>query len=174
MKKLSLGLLLAVLSLPKVISAHCPLCTIGAGAAAVGAAYLGVSGFIIGLFIGAASLALGLWTSKLIKKKYIPLQDMIIALVAFLSITIPILPLIQSYSSVYISWAGDYGSLLNRTYLINLFLLGSIFGAFILSITPILSKKLSKIRSGKLIPFQGVLITFLILAIVALVAEVML
>lgn len=172
MKKLTPGLLLALVSLPKAVSAHCPLCTIGAGAAAVGAAYLGVSGFIIGLFVGASSLALGLWTSKLIKKKYIPFQNGIIALITFLSITIPVLPLIQSYSSIYISWAGEYGTLLNRTYLINLFLLGSIFGAAILSLTPRLSRKLTQLRSGKFIPFQGIILTFLILAVVAFIAEV--
>ncbi|MBT3865779.1 hypothetical protein HOF78_01605 [Candidatus Woesearchaeota archaeon] len=174
MKKLSPGLLLAFLALPKAVSAHCPLCTIGAGAAAAGAAYLGVSGFIIGLFIGAAGLALGLWTSKLIKKKYIPFQSAIIALIIFLSITIPVLPLIQSYSSIYISWFGDYGSLLNKTYLINLFLIGSIFGALILSATPYLSKKLTKLRSGKFIPFQGIILTFSILVVVALLSEVIL
>lgn len=174
MKKLSPGLLLAFLAMPKAVSAHCPLCTIGAGAAAAGAAYLGVSGFIIGLFIGATSLALGLWASKLIKKKYIPFQGAVIALITFISITVPVIPLIQSYSSVYISWAGDYGSLLNRTYLINLFLLGSIFGALILSISPTLSKKLTKLRSGKFIPFQGIILTFLILSITALISEAIL
>lgn len=172
MKKLALGLVLAFFALQEAVYAHCPLCTIGAGAAAAGAAYLGVSGFVIGLFIGAASLALGLWTSKWLKKKYIPYQGAVLALISFFTITIPVMALIQDYTSIYISIAGDYGSLLNRTYLINLFLLGGIFGALVLSISPYLSRKLSLARSGKMLPFQGLILTFILLIIIALIAQV--
>lgn len=50
-------------ALPRATFAHCPLCTIGAGAAAVGAAWLGVSYMVIGVFLGAFGLAIGLWTA---------------------------------------------------------------------------------------------------------------
>ena len=58
--------------LAKLISAHCPLCTIGAGAAAAGAVWLGVSKVVVALFIGAFAMSMGMWFPKIIKKKYVP------------------------------------------------------------------------------------------------------
>ena len=72
MKK-SLFLAASILTLiPKIALAHCPLCTVGAGALAVLAASLGISSLVVGVMIGAFALALGLWIGKMPKKKYIP------------------------------------------------------------------------------------------------------
>src|SRR3989339_1091867 len=102
--------------------AHCPLCTAGAAFAAGGAAWLGISKAIIGVFIGAFAVSTGWWVSNLLKKKYIPFQKPLIILLSFVTTIWPLMPLMESIYPVYISWIGDYGSLLNRTYLFSMFL----------------------------------------------------
>src|SRR3989338_7744934 len=114
MKKFFFSLLAFALLLADSAFAHCTLCTIGAGAAAAGAAWFGVDNIVIGIFLGAAALAMGLWISRLFKKRYIPFQKWAISAFSFASIIIPVLPLMQgndssSYSSIYISLAGGYG-----------------------------------------------------------------
>lgn len=160
------------LFLIKNVQAHCPLCTIGAATAAGGAAYLGVNNAIIGIFIGAFAVSMGFWISRLIKKQYIPFQSFLIILSSFLTTVIPLLPIVKSIYPVYISLAGSYGSLLNRTYIINLFLLGSVLGALTVSITPWLSNKITNYRHGRILPYQGVLLTLILLLITSVVIEV--
>jgi hypothetical protein len=156
---------------PRLALAHCPLCTVGAGALAVAAAAFGVNAAPIGVFIGAFSLALALWLAKLVKKIYIPQQKTILTIGIFLATIIPIMPLIREYRPLYISLFGNYGSLLHNTYMINLYLLGSIVGALILLISPYLSQIITKSRNGKKLPYQGLGITFLLLIIVALIFQ---
>ncbi len=153
------------------VSAHCPLCTAGALVAAGGAAYFGVSNIIIGLFIGAFAVSIGWWVSRLIKKRYIPYQRFIIIALSFITTVIPLLSTLKEFYPLYISMAGDYGSLLNRTYLINLFLVGSIIGGIMVSLTPFVSKLITKLRKGKVLPFQGIIITLLALIIVGIVIQ---
>ncbi len=143
--------------------AHCPLCTLGAAAAAGGAAWLGVNNIVIGLFIGAFAVSTGWWISSLIKKKYIPGQKPVIILVSYITTILPISKLIPSIYPFYISLMGDYGSILNRTYIVNLFIIGTIIGGLIVSVAPTISKKITAVRQGKTLPYQGVVITFLIL-----------
>lgn len=145
--------------------AHCPLCTVGAAAAAGGAAYLGVSQIIIGLFTGGFAVSIGWWVSRLIKKKYISFQRTLIILFSFATTIFPLLTILDEFYPIYISWAGDYGSLLNRTYLINKFLGGSIFGGLIVSVTPLLSNLITKSRHNKTIQFQGIILTLSLLLI---------
>ncbi|MBS3165818.1 hypothetical protein J4444_01725 [Candidatus Woesearchaeota archaeon] len=152
------------LFLIKNVSAHCPLCTAGAAVAVGGAVYLGVSPIVIGLFIGAFAVSLGWWVSKYLKKRYIPFQRTIIVVLSFLLTVIPIMPLAKGFYPLQITLFGDYGSLFNRMYLVNLFLFGSILGGLIVCITPWLSNKVT-IKRGKTFPFQGVILTFLILLI---------
>jgi len=97
------------------VMAHCPLCTIGAAAAAGGASLLGVKNIVIGIFIGAFAASIGLWVSRVIKKKYVPFQDALIVLFSFVATVIPMMPIITGFYPLYISLAGEYGSLLNRT-----------------------------------------------------------
>ena len=152
--------------------AHCPLCTIGAGAAAAGAAWLGIDNIVIGIFLGASALAMGLWISRLAKKRYVPFQKLAISAFSFASIIIPVLPIMQGYSSIYVSLSGGYGSLLNRTYIINSFLLGSMIGAAMVAISPSISGRITKAR-GKSVHYQGIILTFLLLAVAAAAAEVL-
>lgn len=155
----------------KVALAHCPLCTIGAGAVALGATWLGVSAFSIGIFLGAFGIAIGLWIGRLIKKKYFPQQTLIIGLISFLMTIIPLRPLFYDNIPVLTALYGDYGTWLNTTYLIDKFIVGGIIGAVIILISPKISKSISKASNNKLIPFQGVVITFLLLLFASLFYE---
>lgn len=155
---------------PKLASAHCPLCTAGAGALAVLAASLGISSVVVGVFIGAFSLALSLWLAPLVKRKFIPYQKQILVVVIYLGTVLPISPLIRHYGPLYISWFGDYGTLFHNTYTINLFYLGVIIGTIIMFGSPYISKLITKTR-GKQIPYQGISITAFLLIIVSIIIQ---
>ncbi|HIH13155.1 MAG: hypothetical protein QT02_C0004G0052 [archaeon GW2011_AR9] len=140
------------------VQAHCPLCTIGAGAAAGGALWLGVDLLVVALFVGGFAASTGWWISRLIKKEYIRHQKMLIIIASFILTIVPLIPLFEGITPLYISWFGEYGSWFNRTYLLNTFLLGSIVGGAFVSLTPYLSQKMTSWRR-KQIPFQGIIIT---------------
>ncbi|MBS3126457.1 hypothetical protein J4453_03400 [Candidatus Woesearchaeota archaeon] len=152
----------ALLALPSAF-AHCPLCTVGAAVAAGGAAWLGINTIVIGLFIGAFAASMGWWISKAIKRKFIPFQTPLLVAFSFATTVWPMLPLLSDARPWYISIAGDYGSWLNRTYVLNLFVIGGLIGVALVSITPWLSAKITKLRHGKMLPFQGMGLTFLLL-----------
>jgi len=146
----------------KNVSAHCPLCTVGVGAAAAGAVWLGVSKVVVALFIGAFAMSMGMWFSKIPKKKYIPFQKTLIVLAIFLTTVLPLLPLFTAIGPLYLSFIGEYG----KTYAVNYSIVSSLFGGVLVFISPAISKKLSKLRKGKTIPFQGVIITLSSLIII--------
>lgn len=152
------------------VSAHCPLCTAGAAVAAGGALWLGVSKVVVSLFLGAFAVSTGWWVSNMIKKKYIPLQKQLLILASFLLTMIPILPMMTSIQPLYISWAGDYGSWLNRTYVLDMSLYSSIFGGLLVCIMPSISKRITNLRN-KTLPFQGVILTLLLLLIVGVAIQ---
>jgi len=153
--------------------AHCPLCTAGAAAAAGGAAWLGVNNAAIGVFIGAFAVSMGWWISNLIKKKYMPFQRQLIIAISFATTIPPLMPVMKGIYPILIPIAGNYGSLLNRTYLINAFLMGSLIGGFIVSITPWLSKKITDACKGKTLPYQGITLTFGLLAIAGISLQIL-
>jgi hypothetical protein len=143
----------------------------GAAAAAGGAMWLGVSGTVVALFIGAFAVSMGLWIGRIIKKQYIPHQTAWITLVSFATTALPVLPFMMSgtpgdYIPIFISWAGEYGSLLNRTYLINIPLIATLVGAGIVLAAPWMSRKITDLR-GETLPYQGVSLTLIILIISA-------
>lgn len=155
---------------PRIVFAHCPLCTAGAGLVAIGAYWIGVNGATIGVMLGAFAVALGLWIGRLIKKKYIPHQDDAIGVFSWLTTLLPLKMLLSDYTSVYINWGGAYGTLLNRTYPINLFLVGGVIGGALLYIAPPLSRTISA-RRGKTVPYQGIIITFILIILMSLVTQ---
>lgn len=168
MKKIIYALL-PFLAIPAV-SAHCPLCTLGAAAAAGGAAYLGVSSPVIGLFIGAFAVSIGIWIAKLIKKRYIPFQQSILVAISFITTVVPINAILSDTRPLFISWIGKYGT----TLAVDLFLIGSILGGLIVALAPAISSKITKIRNGKMIPYQGIMITFSILILIGIIIQIML
>ena len=154
----------AALALPAVY-AHCPLCTIGAAAAAGGAAYFGVNQAAIGVFIGAFAVSTGWWVSRMLKE-YVPRQRELLIGLSFLLTIIPIMAILTDFTPIYVSLIGQYGGLLNRTYLLNLFLVGSIVGGAVVCMAPWVSERVTQLR-GRRIPYQGVTLTFLLLFMTA-------
>jgi hypothetical protein len=158
------------IALSKYVDAHCPLCTITAGAAAAGGVYLGVNKLIIGLLIGAFAMSMGMWFSRIVKKRYIPFQKTLIIAIIFFITVLPLLPIFSKVTGFGVDLFGDYGTLLNRTYVVDQSLLISLFGGLIVFISPILNKKIKE-KTNKSIPFQGIILTFLILIIASLIIQ---
>lgn len=176
MKKLFFSLPLATLTYiasTTATYAHCPLCTLGAGAAAVGAGWLGVEKIAIGVLLGGFSVAMGLWMSGLIKKQFVPYQKWIVATIVALSTALPLIPMLTYYSSIYIRLSGSYGSLLNRTYAINLFVVGLIIGAIIMLLMPLTSQQVTRLRGGKTWPYQGVSLSIALMIVVATLLQIL-
>jgi len=159
--------MLSLIILLPLASAHCPLCTVGAGAAAGAAVWLGVSKIVVALFVGAFAMSMGMWFAKLPKKRHIPFQRTLIILGIFLTTVFPLLPVFSTIGPLYLSFAGEYG----KTYAVNYALAGSFLGGIITFISPGLNVKIKEKRGGKGIPFQGILITFGLLIITALIIQ---
>ena len=170
MKKLISLFFIIPFVLFKYIDAHCPLCTITAGAAAAGGVWLGVSKVVIGLLIGAFAMSMGMWFSRIPKKKYIPFQKTLIITIIFLITVLPLLPIFSNVVGLGVNLFGDYGTLLNRTYVVDQSLLSSFLGGLIVFISPILNRKIKE-KTSKSIPFQGIILTFLILIIASLTTQ---
>lgn len=86
MRKLIFPLIFALslfLALPSAVSAHCPLCVVGAGAGLSLSRVLGIDDSITGVWMAAFLGAMSLWISNSLKKKYIPFQELIIYIVIF-------------------------------------------------------------------------------------------
>lgn len=171
LKKTTPFVLIALLALPKTTFAHCPLCTVGAGALAVLAASMGVSAGIVGIFIGTFASVLSLYLNKLIKKVYFKGQQIVIVALVYLSTVIPIAPLVRDYDPLYISWIGEYGTLLNNTYTIDLYWYGIILGTIAVAITPFISKTVTKIRGGKKINYQRMIVMFALVVILSVITQ---
>lgn len=63
--------------------AHCPLCVAGTGAGLVLSRWLGIDDSISGVWIAAFLGATSFWLGNTLKKKYLPLQDLVIYLSVF-------------------------------------------------------------------------------------------
>lgn len=159
--------LLVLVFLTRSVFAHCPLCTIGAGAAAGAAVWMGVSKVVVALFIGAFAMSMGMWFSRIIKRKYIPFQKILFVLVIFSLTFFPLLPLFSAIDPLYLSFIGDYGT----TFAVDYSLYSGLFGGLIVFVSPNLNRKITKLRRGKHVPFQGIMLTFSILLIVGAVIQ---
>lgn len=170
LKKFLFSLFFIPIFLTKLVSAHCPLCTIGAGAAAGAAIWLGVSKIVVALFIGAFAMSMGMWFSKIPKREYIHFQKTIIVILVFATTLLPLLPLFRTIGPLYLSFIGQYGT----TYAFDYSLVSGLFGGLIVLSTPSLSRKITKTRNGKIIPFQGTILTLLILIIAGTLLQLIL
>lgn len=162
MKKI-LTAILSLLLIPKLSLAHCPLCTVGAGAAGGFAVWLGVSQGAVGIFIGAFGFAIGLVMAKRFER--IPAH--ILGLLTFVLTVLPVAALFRDVQGIFIPFSGDYGEVVTA----NQFLLGSVVGALILIFSPLISEKVKKIR-GKTFQFQTMIITFVLLILTSIIAEI--
>jgi len=166
---LSLSSAILFLSLlPTKVLAHCPLCVGGAGAAAALASFLGVKYGAIGVFMGGFAVALSLLIANRLPEKF-KFQNVIVAWLIFLTTLIPLYPFLKGDITAWAaSIAGDYGSLLNRTYLLDLFIVGSIIGSLIVLYSMKMSSYITQRRDGKMIRFQGLIITSALLIVSAI------
>ena len=167
-KAVSISFLAVLLSLiPAKVMAHCPLCVGGAGAAAALASFFGVSYGAIGVFMGGFAVALSLLIVNRLPEK-IPYQNIIVGWLIYLSTIIPLYPFLKGDIVPWaVSISGEYGSLMNRVYLIDLFIVGSIIGSLIVLYSMKFSSYITGMRDGKTIKFQGLLLTFALLVIAA-------
>ena len=159
----SVGVAGALASIP--VRAHCPRCTIGAAAAAGGAVWLGVDKAVVGLFIGAFAASMGWWVANLIKRSFVPFQRTLLVVSSFLSTVLPLLPLFKKPVPILLTYGGDYGSILNRTYVVDGFLIASVLGLAIVAAAPWISRRLTALRQGRMLPYQGIALTFILLII---------
>ena len=168
--KLFLGLMTMVF-LTEFISAHCPLCTIGAGAAAAGAVWLGVSKVVVALFLGAFAMSMGMWFARVLSKKrtYIPFQNILVIIGVFLLTILPLIPIVKAIGPLHLSFIGAYG----KTYAVNYSLFSSIFGGLIVMSIPSLSKKITQFRKGKMLPFQGIILTLGLIIIAGVIIQIL-
>lgn len=163
--------LLAPFFLISKVSAHCPLCTAGAGAAAGIAAYLGIDFAVIGVLIGGFSYALGSWTSKWVREKYKELhklQDPVIIGLTFFSIVIPGYFWMPEATPFTFWMIGEYGTTIS----LNNFLMGGLIGGLIVHFSPALSRKISEKRDETL-PFQGMTLTITLLVLAAVITQLL-
>lgn len=165
-KKILISFFVSLFMLERV-SAHCPLCTIGAGAAAGAAVWLGVSKVVVAMFIGAFAMSMGMWFSRIVKKQYVPFQKSLIVILVFLTTVLPLLPIFKAIGPLYLSFIGAYGT----TYAFDYSLASSFLGGVIVFISPNLSGQVTKLRKGKMLPFQGTALTLLSLIIVGFVIQ---
>jgi len=170
-KKILLIVMLPVflIFLAETVSAHCPLCTVGAGAVAAGAVWLGVSKVVVALFIGAFAMSMGMWFSRVIenKKRFIPFQNSLIIIGVFLLTILPLISIVKAIGPLYLPFIGDFGT----TYAVNYSLGSGLFGGIITFASPKINKKIKEKINEKGIPFQGILITFFLLGITAVIIQ---
>ncbi len=168
--KLFLGLMTTVF-LIDLVSAHCPLCTVGAGAAAAGAVWLGVSKVVVALFLGAFAMSMGMWFARVLSKKrtYIPFQNTLVITGVFLLTILPLISIVKAIGPLHLSFIGTYG----KTYAVNYSLFSSLLGGGLTFISPSLSKKMTKLRKGKMIPFQGIILTLGLIIIAGAIIQIL-
>ena len=171
MKRTALKALTALLLGIHTARAHCPLCTAAIAAGAGGAAVLGVNNVVIGLLVGAFAVSTGWWAADAIKKRVVPYQKQAIIVSSFLLTVLPLSPFLSSAQGVNVFVTGSYGSPLYSTYLIDRFLVGALLGGTIVSVAPWLSSSITALRSGRRIPYQGILLTIALLLVAGAVLQ---
>lgn len=118
--------------------------------------------------MGGFAVALSLLIANRLPEKF-KFQNVLVAWAIYLTTLIPLYPFLKGdFTAWAASIAGDYGSMLNRTYLIDLFIVGSIIGSLIVLYSMKLSSYITQQRDGKMIKFQGLIITFVLLMVGAL------
>lgn len=152
---------------PAPALAHCPLCTIGVVAVGLGAYQLGISTFSVGVVVGAAALALGLWLARLARKQYVPRQRPLIALIIFATTLLPVAPFLPGARGLYIPFVGQYG----YTLVVPNVFIGALLGAILVLFAPTVSAVVARARRGKRVPFQGVAAVVVLVALALALVE---
>ena len=101
-------------------------------------------------------------------KQYIPFQKTAIIVITFLITAFPLMPIFSAIGPLYIPFIGEYG----LTYAVNYSLASSFFGGLIVYTTPFISRKITKLRNGSIMPFQGTILTLSLLLIIGGILQV--
>ena len=160
--------LLLLIGLIPSVYAHCPICTLAVGAAAVSAKYYGLDVSIIGMLIGAFGISTGLWIGLKIKK-YFKFQFPLIVAASFLLTVIPLLAISNDTIYFPLLFFGPSGSVLNKVYWIDKLLFGSIIGGLVTLLAYLTHIYIKKQNGKVLFPFQGVIVTLFFLAVSGLI-----
>ena len=161
--------IIILIILSQSVLAHCPLCTAAAGVGIGVARWIGVDDSIVGLFLGAFIVSMGLWFNNLLKKRKanIPFQGFLIVFASFLLTIIPLylagiinnLEIVKSLPELSVLGLGVFG--------IDKLLFGTIVGIIAVGSSFSLSDYFKKKKGKGLFPYQGVLfmiVTLLILS----------
>lgn len=165
-KLLTLGSISLILLIPEVL-AHCPLCTAAAGAGIGIARFYGLDDAIIGLFLGAFIVSMGLWFNNWLKKKInIPFQTFLIIFASFLLTAIP-LYLAGIMTNFYIVKSAPQVSMLGlHIFGIDKLLFGTIVGILAVWSSFSTSDYIKKKRGKVLWNYQG--LSFMLIALIIL------
>jgi hypothetical protein len=140
------GLVFVASALP--VSAHCPLCTGAVGAGVAVSRFYGVDDSIVGLWIGAFVISTALWFNRMLKKNYLPMQNVIVGLAALLLTVVPFY------------FAGLIGGLhAPQLFGIDRLLFGILLGSVLTYAAIFGSNAIKKRRGRVIIPYQTVLLT---------------
>ena len=164
MRKL-VALIGSLFGLLPVVSAHCPLCTGAVILAATSAKYYGLDNSIVGLFVGAFAISLGLWIGNRLKTKYFRFQTTAIVLASFILTVGPLIFTKNDKLLLPLFLFGEAGSIFHRVYFVDKLILGSIIGGILCLITYGLHLHIKKVRGRVLFPFQGLVFTLVSLVI---------
>ncbi len=163
--------ILFVIGLIPNVFAHCPLCTITAGAGVAVARYYGVDDSIVGLLLGGLILSSALWFNKWLKKKIkFKFQEPLVVIFSFLMFAAPFYfsGLITNFEMV--KSMPTYHSMLGLgVYGIDKLLFGMILGSLAIWGAFTLSEAIKKKKGKVLYPYQGIsfmIITLLVLTFV--------
>ncbi len=151
----------SALTIVKPVMAHCPLCAAATAGGVAATRLLGVDDTVSGTFVGGFVASTALWFDIWLKKRrsgkeLMPYQSTIfvIASLAFTILTFYLAKLLGSPDPVYHMFGVDK------------LLVGTAVGTAVTVGAFALHKWIRKIRGGKsLIPFQGIVLTLLCLAI---------
>lgn len=146
--------LLAPVFLSKNVLAH--------GPTPDASAFLGISNAAVFLFVGAFAMFIGMWLVKFVEKKYVPFQKTLIITSVFVFLFLLLLPIFNSLGPIYFSFLGEYGT----TFLFDYSLLSGLFGGLMIFLAPSASQKITKMRNGKNISFQIIILSVVSLLIV--------
>lgn len=140
--------------------AHCPLCAAATAGGVAATRVLGVDDTVTGTFVGGFVVSTGLWFNNWLKKKrngaeFLPFQA---AIVLLLSVALTILTF---YMAKLIGTPDPAFMLLG----VDKLVLGTIAGTAVALGAFALHKWIKAANNGKvLMPFQGIIVTLLVLA----------
>jgi hypothetical protein len=165
----ALAPIFTLIILSQSVLAHCPLCTAAAGVGIGAARWLGVDDSIVGLFLGAFIVSMGLWFNNILKKRKvnIPFQGFLIVFASFLLTIIPLylagiinnLEIVKSLPELSILGLGVFG--------IDKLLFGTLVGVIFVGLSFSFSDYIKK-RNGKvLFHYQGILFMIVTLFILS-------